>query len=85
MEAPIPASALIHSATLVSVGVYLLLRKINTINQFYYLQMFVLFSGLLTIVVFTIIAFLQTDIKKILAYSTIANCGFLYILLITTN
>lgn len=77
MEAPVPASALIHSATLVSAGIYLLLR-FNTI--------FLLTSNftilLLLISSFTafygaIIASFQTDVKKILAYSTISHCGML--------
>lgn len=77
MEAPVPASALIHSATLVSAGIYLLLR-------FNYL--FLLCSGIsdvyCVITAFTafygaIIASYQTDVKKILAYSTISHCGLL--------
>lgn len=76
MEAPVPASALIHSATLVSAGIYILLR----FNVFFY------YSSLLNILFlvssFTafygaLISSLQTDVKKILAYSTISHCGFL--------
>ena len=77
MEAPVPASALIHSATLVSAGIYLILR-------FYIILEFSFFSNFILIFIGSITAFLggfvaasQTDLKKILAYSTISHCGFL--------
>ena len=77
MEAPVPASALIHSATLVSAGIYLMLRfnflffycEVLT-NIFMVFTSFTAFYG-------AIIACFQTDIKKILAYSTISHCGFI--------
>ena len=81
MEAPIPASALIHSATLVAAGIYLCIRFYNVINYYYLLQVFLILSGLMSATIFSFIAFLQTDIKRLLAYSTIANCGFIYFLL----
>lgn len=77
MEAPVPASALIHSATLVSAGIYLLLRFNNfflacpTISlMFGLVTAFTAFYG-------AVIASFQTDVKKILAYSTISHCGML--------
>ena len=76
MEAPVPASALIHSATLVSAGIYLMLRvnelllNSNLLSTFMVLTSFTAFYGAL-------ISSYQTDIKKILAYSTISHCGFL--------
>ena len=85
MEAPVPASALIHSATLVSAGIYLLLR-------YNYLFIFTgcLIDVFLIITTFTafygaIISCFQTDVKKILAYSTISHCGFLMTSLYFTN
>lgn len=78
MEAPIPASALIHSATLVSAGVYLLLRF-----QLYIiiaeLQYFVLLLGAFTAFYGAVVSAAQTDAKKLLAYSTISHCGFLFV------
>ena len=64
MEAPVPASALIHSATLVSAGIYLLLRynilftyNINITYLFMYITSFTAFYG-------AVIAAFQTDVKK---------------------
>lgn len=77
MEAPVPASALIHSATLVSAGIYLMLR-FNFL--FFYCEflanIFMIFTSF-TSFYGAIIACFQTDIKKILAYSTISHCGFI--------
>jgi NADH-quinone oxidoreductase subunit L len=77
MEAPIPASALIHSATLVSAGVYLILRlsAYHSFSQF--LTYPLTFLSLLTVVVGGVASCMQNDLKKVLAYSTIANCGFM--------
>lgn len=78
MEAPVPASALIHSATLVSAGVYLLLRftPIITSNG---LQTLILIVGSLTAAYGGVVSASQTDMKKLLAYSTISHCGFLFV------
>lgn len=78
MEAPIPASALIHSATLVSSGVYLLL-KFNWIIQCTNLGPLVIVVGSVTAIYGAITSAAQTDCKKLLAYSTISHCGFLFI------
>ena len=77
MEAPVPASALIHSATLVSAGIYLLLRYnlLFTYSPTLY-GIFMLLAGF-TSFFGAIIAGIQTDVKKILAYSTISHCGML--------
>lgn len=85
MEAPVPASALIHSATLVSAGIYLLVRYnslfivCNTaLNLFMLITAFTAFYG-------AVIASFQTDVKKILAYSTISHCGMLMFSIIMHN
>lgn len=85
MEAPVPASALIHSATLVSAGIYLLVRfnGFFTIcevqaNIFGLITAFTAFYG-------AVIASFQTDVKKILAYSTISHCGVLMFSVLTHN
>lgn len=78
MEAPVPASALIHSATLVSAGVYLLLR-FSFLLSFYNLYDFILVWGSITGLYGGIVAAAQTDVKKLLAYSTISHCGFLFV------
>lgn len=78
MEAPVPASALIHSATLVSAGVYLLLRftPVITLNN---IQSVALIIGSVTAAYGGVISASQTDMKKLLAYSTISHCGFLFV------
>lgn len=77
MEAPVPASALIHSATLVSAGIYLVLRfSFCFLNSPALLQLFQLLTAATAFYGAAIAAF-QTDVKKILAYSTISHCGML--------
>lgn len=78
MEAPVPASALIHSATLVSAGLYLLLR-FNSLITLLNLQIIIIYLGAITAAYGGIVASAQTDVKKLLAYSTISHCGFLYV------
>jgi NADH:ubiquinone oxidoreductase subunit 5 (subunit L)/multisubunit Na+/H+ antiporter MnhA subunit len=83
MEAPVPASALIHSATLVSAGVFLILRlspifEISTYS-FYLLGII----GSFTAFFGGCCAAYQSDIKRILAYSTISHCGFLMVTCLT--
>lgn len=78
MEAPVPASALIHSATLVSAGIYLLLR-FTPLVSFSGMQLAALVIGSLTAAYGGIVSASQTDMKKLLAYSTISHCGFLFV------
>jgi len=76
MEAPVPASSLIHSATLVSAGIFLILKfqtlffLTNLLNTLFLLGGFTACYG-------GIIAASQTDVKRLLAYSTISHCGFI--------
>lgn len=81
MEAPLPASALIHSATLIAAGFYLILHFYSIFINFYFFLNIFLYLGLITAVYGSIIASYQNDLKKILAYSTIGNCGFMLTLL----
>lgn len=85
MDAPVPASALIHSATLVAAGIFLITRlKPILILSPLLLKVFS-YLALMTIVVGGISAANQTDLKKILAYSTISNCGFMMFLAINAD
>jgi NADH-ubiquinone oxidoreductase chain 5 len=80
MEAPVPASSLIHSATLVSAGIYLILR-FNFIFDYTQFSKFIIpIMGSLTAAYGGVCAIAQSDIKKTLAYSTISHCGFLMVL-----
>ena len=80
MEAPVPASSLIHSATLVSAGVYLVLRFNPLFNATEFTKVLIPVIGSLTAAYGGICAIAQSDIKKTLAYSTISHCGFLMVL-----
>lgn len=79
MEAPVPASALIHSATLVSAGVFLLLRLSPMFECSIYSYYVVPLVGSFTAFFGGLCSIYQSDIKKILAYSTISHCGFLMV------
>lgn len=76
MEAPVPASSLIHSATLVSAGIYLIL-KFQIIFTLTNLMPLIFILGSITACYGGIVAASQTDVKKLLAYSTISHCGFI--------
>lgn len=83
MEAPVPASSLIHSATLVSAGVYLILRFNFIFDCTQYSKFIIPLIGSLTAAYGGVCAAAQSDIKKTLAYSTISHCGFLMVLCAT--
>lgn len=74
MVAPTPTSALLHSATMVKAGVYLLLRLAPTLHGNWAGYMIALVGGF-TFLVTSMLAITQSDGKKILAYSTISNLG----------
>ena len=80
MEAPVPASSLIHSATLVSAGVYLILRFNFIFDSTEFSKFLIPIVGSLTAAYGGVCASAQSDIKKTLAYSTISHCGFLMVL-----
>mgnify|MGYP001810278757 CR=1 FL=1 len=80
MEAPVPASALIHSATLVSAGIFLLLRFSAVFELSTYAYYIVPFLGSITALYGGLVAMFQSDVKRILAYSTISHCGFLMVI-----
>jgi NADH-quinone oxidoreductase subunit L len=78
-EAPAPATALIHSATMVTAGVYLLARM-SAIFQLAPSAMEVIaIIGATTAILAATMAMVQTDIRKILAYSTISQLGFIFL------
>ena len=79
MEGPTPASALIHAATMVTAGVFMLVR-ISPILQLSQLGSLTIISmGLFTALIAAFAAINQKDIKKVLAYSTISQLGFMFI------
>ena len=80
MDAPIPASALIHSATLVSAGIYLILKFHLILEYSITFKVILPFLAVITDFFGGFVSAYQTDLKKILAYSTISHCGFLMLL-----
>jgi NADH-quinone oxidoreductase subunit L len=79
MAGPTPVSALIHAATMVTAGVYMLTRT-NVIFQHSRTMMLVVaLVGVLTALLAAAIALTQNDIKKILAYSTVSQLGFMFL------
>ena len=77
MEAPVPASALIHSATLVSAGIFLIVRLYPLFEISEFTKLLLVITGPVTACYGGLVASAQSDLKKILAYSTISHCGFL--------
>ena len=77
MEAPTPASALIHSSTLVVAGVFLVIRFSILFEFTVFTNYYMALLGALTLSFGAITATFQTDIKKLVAYSTISQIGYL--------
>lgn len=79
MAGPTPVSALIHAATMVTSGIYLLTRLNSVIGSSELVLSVIAFTGGATALISAIIACSQNDIKKILAYSTISQLGFMFV------
>ncbi len=79
MEGPSPVSALIHAATMVAAGVYLVARiyPILTMDA----RLVIAIIGCVTLLIGALIALVQTDIKRVLAYSTISQIGYMMLFL----
>ncbi|UCE60977.1 MAG: NADH-quinone oxidoreductase subunit L [Phycisphaerales bacterium] len=75
MAGPTPVSALIHAATMVAAGVYLVARVFRLMTP--EALMFVAAIGCLTLTLMALVAIVQTDIKKCLAYSTLSQLGYM--------
>lgn len=75
MEGPTPVSALIHAATMVAAGVYLVARIFVLLTP--EAQTFIAIIGCITLTLAALIAIVQTDIKRVLAYSTISQLGYM--------
>ncbi len=79
MEGPTPVSALIHAATMVTAGVYLVARLAPLYHQSATAMLVVAVVGAATALVAGTIAIVQTDIKRVLAYSTVSQLGFMFL------
>ncbi len=77
MEGPTPVSAMIHAATMVSAGVYMVIRMFPLLSLDPRTMTFVAFIGAFTALFAATIAVAQNDIKRVLAYSTISQLGYM--------
>mgnify|MGYP001250434745 CR=1 FL=1 len=79
MEGPTPVSALIHAATMVTAGVYMVGRNAVLFEHAPMVMTVVATVGALTALMAATIALVQTDIKKVLAYSTVSQLGYMFL------
>ena len=77
MEGPTPVSALIHAATMVVAGVYLLLRLSFILDLFPFVLQLISIVGALTCLFSATVALFQNDLKKIIAYYTCSQLGYM--------
>ena len=79
MEGPTPVSALIHAATMVTAGVYMVARNATLFSHAPVVMEVVAVIGVLTAIMAATIAVVQTDIKRVLAYSTVSQLGLMFL------
>jgi NADH-quinone oxidoreductase subunit L len=79
MEGPTPVSALIHAATMVTAGVYLLVRTAPIFEAAPHIQDLAAGLGAATILLAGLIALVQVDIKRVIAYSTMSQIGYMFL------
>ncbi|MDT7547332.1 MAG: NADH-quinone oxidoreductase subunit [Actinomycetota bacterium] len=79
MEGPTPVSALIHAATMVTAGVYLIARATPVFDHTDTARLVVSIIGAVTLVIGCIIGCAYDDIKKVLAYSTVSQIGYMFL------
>ncbi len=77
MEGPTPVSALIHAATMVAAGIYLIARAFGFFSSSPFAMEFIAVVGIITSFVAATIALVQDDVKKVMAYSTISQLGLM--------
>ncbi len=79
MEGPTPVSALIHAATMVTAGVFLLARMSPVMEFTPDVMAFVVFIGTMTAIFAATVGLVQNDIKRVIAYSTCSQLGFMFV------
>ena len=79
MEGPTPVSALIHAATMVTAGVYMIARTHFIFDRSPFALSIVALVGAATAIFAATIALVQTDIKRVLAYSTVSQLGYMFL------
>src|SRR5439155_22128994 len=79
MEGPTPVSALIHAATMVTAGVYLIVRTHALFENAYLIEDLAAGLGAATLLMAGLIALVQVDIKRVIAYSTLSQIGYMFV------
>ena len=79
MEGPTPVSALIHAATMVTAGVYLICRAHPIFEAAPDIQHLAAILGAVTLLVAGVVALVQQDIKRVIAYSTMSQIGYMFV------
>nr|YP_008378729.1 NADH dehydrogenase subunit 5 [Appalachioria falcifera]AFR77026.1 NADH dehydrogenase subunit 5 [Appalachioria falcifera] len=79
MAAPTPVSALVHSSTLVTAGVYLLIRFYGVLGLFWWVVMLIVYGGVLTMFMAGMVANFEMDMSKIIALSTLSQLGLMMV------
>jgi len=79
MEGPTPVSALIHAATMVTAGVFLVARMSPLMEYTPQVMAFVVFIGAMTALFAATVGLVQNDIKRVIAYSTCSQLGFMFV------
>jgi NADH-quinone oxidoreductase subunit L len=79
MEGPTPVSALIHAATMVTAGVYMVARNAVLFSQAPLVMLTIAITGALTALMAATIGLVQNDIKRVLAYSTVSQLGYMFL------
>ena len=79
MEGPTPVSALIHAATMVTAGVFLVCRMSPLIEFAPYTKTFIVYIGAITAFFAATVGLVQTDIKRVIAYSTCSQLGYMFV------
>ncbi len=79
MAGPTPVSALIHAATMVTAGIYMIARSSVLFDLAPVTQNVIAIIGMATALIAALIALTQTDIKKVLAYSTVSQLGYMFL------
>nr|WDA96203.1 NADH dehydrogenase subunit 5 [Whitmania acranulata] len=77
MAAPTPVSALVHSSTLVTAGVFLLIRFYDFLSNYYYFNLLLMLVSIITMIMSGLAAAVEWDMKKIIALSTLSQLGLM--------
>ncbi len=85
MIGPTPVSGLIHSATMVTGGLYLIIRSLSFYHYCPLIMKIISISSIITIIISSFYALIENELKKILAYSTISHLGYMFLSISINN